>query len=159
MSDKEEVVEQKDDSKKEQELSEEMSKASIKPVSSFKDQEEHEVLVTLADGTSSAHLYQSVTTFEELGLKPELLKGVYNMGYQKPSRIQANALPLLLEEPAKNMIGQSQAGTGKTACFSLNILSRVDTSVKSVQAICLAPARELARQILDNIRYDFNLFF
>jgi len=45
-------------------------------------------------------------------LREELLKGVYAMGYQKPSKIQATALPLLLSDPAKNMIGQSQAGTG-----------------------------------------------
>ncbi|KAJ3300871.1 RNA helicase required for poly(A+) mRNA export [Kappamyces sp. JEL0829] len=101
---------------------------------------------------SSAHLYVSVQKFEELGLKENLLKGVYNLGYQKPSKIQATALPLLLADPPKNMIGQSQAGTGKTACFSLNVLSRVDETVDCVQAICLAPARELARQILDNIR-------
>lgn len=110
---------------------------------------ENEVEVVLADGSE---LYQSVHSFEDLGLNADLLKGVYALGYQKPSKIQASALPLLLSEPPKNMIGQSQAGTGKTATFSLNILSRVDTLVTKPQTIVLAPARELARQILDNIR-------
>jgi ATP-dependent RNA helicase DDX19/DBP5 len=108
-----------------------------------------EVIVTL---NSKSQIYTSISSFEELGLCKELLDGVYALGYQKPSKIQEKALPLLLHNPPVNMIGQSQAGTGKTACFSLNILSRVDADLEKVQAIVLAPARELARQILDNIR-------
>jgi ATP-dependent RNA helicase DDX19/DBP5 len=101
-------------------------------------------------------IYTSISSFEELGLRKELLDGVYALGYQKPSKIQEKALPLLLHDPPVNMIGQSQAGTGKTACFSLNILSRVDSDLEKVQAIVLAPARELARQILDNISYNLD---
>lgn len=78
----------------------------------------------------------------------ELLQGVYAMNFKKPSKIQERALPLLLENPPKNMIGQSQSGTGKTAAFVLTMLSRVDTSQNCVQALCLAPSRELARQTL-----------
>ena len=70
------------------------------------------------------------------------------MRFTKPSKIQERALPLLMINPPQNMIGQSQSGTGKTAAFVLNILSRVDTSLKKPQALVLAPARELARQIL-----------
>jgi ATP-dependent RNA helicase DDX19/DBP5 len=114
--------------------------------------ETEEVIVTL---NSKFQIYTSISSFEELGLRKELLDGVYALGYQKPSKIQEKALPLLLHDPPVNMIGQSQAGTGKTACFSLNILSRVDSDLEKVQAIVLAPARELARQILDNIRYVF----
>eukprot|EP00842_Homolaphlyctis_polyrhiza_P005697 jgi/Hompol1/6128/HPOL_001611-RA len=113
------------------------------------DNTEREVEVTLADNTT---LYQSVAQFEDLGLSADLLKGLYSMGYQRPSKIQAKALPLLLAQPPRNMIGQSQAGTGKTAAFVLTMLSRVDPSLDAPQAICLAPARELARQILDNVR-------
>jgi ATP-dependent RNA helicase DDX19/DBP5 len=111
-------------------------------------EKEKNVTVQLHDPNQ---LYQSATTFEELKLSPELLKGIYALGYQKPSKIQAEALPLLLLDD-KNMIGQSQAGTGKTACFSLDILSKVDCTLDQPQALVLAPARELARQILDNIR-------
>jgi ATP-dependent RNA helicase DDX19/DBP5 len=70
------------------------------------------------------------------------------MNFRKPSKIQERALPLLLINPAMNMIGQSQSGTGKTAAFVLNMLSRIDVSNKNPQGLVLAPSRELARQIL-----------
>ncbi|WBW74113.1 cytoplasmic ATP-dependent RNA helicase Dbp5 [Schizosaccharomyces osmophilus] len=113
-------------------------------------QNKNEVRVKLADlqADPNSPLY-SVKSFEELNLKPELLKGVYSMKFQKPSKIQEKALPLLLADPPRNMIGQSQSGTGKTAAFALTMLSRVDTTVAKPQAICLAPSRELARQIMD----------
>jgi ATP-dependent RNA helicase DDX19/DBP5 len=69
------------------------------------------------------------------------------MNFRKPSKIQERALPLLLMNPPKNLIGQSQSGTGKTAAFVLNMLSRVDLSSLQPQALVLAPTRELARQI------------
>lgn len=70
------------------------------------------------------------------------------MNFRKPSRVQERALPLLMGNPATNMIGQSQSGTGKTAAFVLNILSRTDLSTLTPQALVLAPSRELARQII-----------
>ena len=70
----------------------------------------------------------SVKSFEALNLKPALLKGVYGMGFNAPSKIQETALPTLLADPPQNMIAQSQSGTGKTAAFVLAMLSRVDTS-------------------------------
>ncbi|CAR24489.1 ATP-dependent RNA helicase DBP5 [Lachancea thermotolerans] len=114
---------------------------------------EYEVKVKLADlqGDPNSPLY-SIKSFEELGLAPELLKGLYAMKFQKPSKIQERALPLLLHNPPRNMIAQSQSGTGKTAAFSLTMLSRVDPAVPQTQAICLAPARELARQTLEVIQ-------
>ncbi|CAG8509819.1 328_t:CDS:2 [Diversispora eburnea] len=92
----------------------------------------------------------SVTTFEELNLHPDVQKGVYEMGFTRPSKIQAKALPLLLRP--QNMIGQSQSGTGKTAAFVLTMLSRIDLNLKAPQALCLAPSRELARQIMVEAR-------
>lgn len=74
------------------------------------------------------------------------------MNFKKPSKIQERALPLLLSEPPTNMIGQSQSGTGKTAAFVLTMLTRVDMSVNQVQALCLAPSRELARQIMSVVQ-------
>ncbi|KAI9005620.1 P-loop containing nucleoside triphosphate hydrolase protein [Hyaloraphidium curvatum] len=97
-------------------------------------------------------LYRGMATFEEMGLTPELLKGVYAAGFEAPSKIQEKAIPLLLHNPPQNLIGQSQSGTGKTAAFSLSILSRVDPKVKATQALVLAPSRELARQIYDVIK-------
>lgn len=67
----------------------------------------------------------SIRTFEELHLKKELLQGVYTMGFNRPSKIQANALPILMAHPPQNLIAQSQSGTGKTAAFVLAMLSRV----------------------------------
>ena len=84
-----------------------------------------------------------------------MLKGLYQMRFNKPSKIQEKALPLLIANPPTNMIGQSQSGTGKTAAFVLNILSRLDLSPQmraSPQALCLAPTRELARQIIGVIQ-------
>ena len=78
------------------------------------------------------------------------------MRFQRPSKIQEKALPLLLKNPPGNLIGQSQSGTGKTAAFTLNILSRIDLSSeqaqRSPQALVLAPTRELARQIIGVIQ-------
>ena len=85
----------------------------------------------------------------------DILKGIYQMRFTKPSKIQEKALPLLLRNPPTNMIGQSQSGTGKTAAFVLNMLSRLDyspTMIKTPQALVLAPSRELARQILGVIQ-------
>lgn len=69
------------------------------------------------------------------------------MHFRKPSKIQERALPLLLKNPPSNLIGQSQSGTGKTAAFVLNMLSRVDLSTDAPQCLVLAPTRELAKQI------------
>jgi ATP-dependent RNA helicase DDX19/DBP5 len=90
----------------------------------------------------------SVKSFEELGLPDALLKGISAMNFKKPSKIQERALPLLLKNPPTNFIGQSQSGTGKTAAFTLNILSRMDLTTENPQALVLAPSRELARQIM-----------
>ncbi|KAF9739781.1 RNA helicase required for poly(A+) mRNA export, variant 2 [Paraphaeosphaeria minitans] len=95
----------------------------------------------------------SAKTFEELQLSDELLKGIHQMNFRKPSKIQEKALPLLLINPPQNMIAQSQSGTGKTAAFSLNILSRIDINNVAPQALVLAPSRELARQILGVISH------
>jgi len=64
-----------------------------------------------------------------------LLKGLYAMKFVKPSKVQERALPLLLASPPQNMIAQSQSGTGKTAAFSLTMLSRVDPELSAVQVL------------------------
>jgi ATP-dependent RNA helicase DDX19/DBP5 len=89
----------------------------------------------------------SVKSFEALNLKSDLLRGVYDMGFNAPSKIQETALPTLLADPPQNMIAQSQSGTGKTAAFVLTMLSRVDPSLPYPQCLCLAPTYELALQI------------
>ncbi|XP_029013138.1 ATP-dependent RNA helicase DDX19A isoform X2 [Betta splendens] len=104
----------------------------------------NQVEVLQRDPTSPLY---SVKTFEELRLKPELLRGVYDMGFNRPSRIQENALPMMLAQPPQNLIAQSQSGTGKTAAFSLAMLSHVNPDNKWTQCLCISPTYELALQI------------
>ena len=84
-------------------------------------------------------------TFSDLGLSPEVLKGLAAVGYETPSQIQAATIPPLLE--GRHVVGLAQTGTGKTAAFALPILSRLDLSQKTPQALVLAPTRELAIQV------------
>ncbi|CAM8962356.1 unnamed protein product [Rhodiola kirilowii] len=94
--------------------------------------------------------YTSAKTFEELNLSPELLKGLYvEMSFQKPSKIQAVSLPMILTPPYKDLIAQAHNGSGKTTCFVLGMLSRVDPNQKFPQALCVCPTRELAIQNIE----------
>ncbi|KAF9115957.1 RNA helicase required for poly(A+) mRNA export [Mortierella sp. AM989] len=113
----------------------------------------YSVVVKLADqqADASSPLY-SAKSFEDLGLHEDLLKGIYNMKFAKPSKIQERALPLLLQNPPRNMIAQSQSGTGKTAAFALTILSRINYSLNAPQALVMSPSRELARQTMEVIQ-------
>jgi ATP-dependent RNA helicase DeaD len=86
-------------------------------------------------------------TFSELGLSDAVLKSLKDVGYEIPSAIQAATIPILLE--GKDVVGLAQTGTGKTAAFALPILSRLDLSQKSPQALVLAPTRELALQVCE----------
>ncbi|KAE8592127.1 hypothetical protein XENTR_v10018652 [Xenopus tropicalis] len=103
----------------------------------------HSVEVSQRDPTSPLF---SVKSFEKLHLKDELLRGIYAMGFNRPSKIQENALPMMLADPPQNLIAQSQSGTGKTAAFVLAMLSRVDAKKTYPQCMCLSPTFELALQ-------------
>ena len=85
--------------------------------------------------------------FDQLNLKPCLLSVLDEIGYETPSPIQAETIPLLLE--GRDVLGQAQTGTGKTAAFALPILSRIDLSQKKPQVLVLAPTRELAIQVAE----------
>ena len=102
----------------------------------------NDVEIVRADPNSPLY---SVKSFEDLNLDPGLLRGVYEMGFSKPSKIQETALPLLITD-RKNMIAQSQSGTGKTAAFVLASLSHVDVNQAHPQVIILSPTYELAVQ-------------
>ncbi|KAH6762271.1 P-loop containing nucleoside triphosphate hydrolases superfamily protein [Perilla frutescens var. hirtella] len=100
--------------------------------------------------TSGDTPYTSATRFEELNLSPELLKGLYvGMKFEKPSKIQAISLPMILTPPYKNLIAQAHNGSGKTTCFVLGMLSRVDPKLLAPQALCICPTRELAMQNME----------
>jgi len=85
--------------------------------------------------------------FAALGLHPELLRALADVGYESPSPIQAATIPPLLE--GRDVLGQAQTGTGKTAAFALPILSRIDMKPGKPQALVLAPTRELAIQVAE----------
>ncbi|MGD9842611.1 MAG: DEAD/DEAH box helicase, partial [Steroidobacteraceae bacterium] len=86
-------------------------------------------------------------TFNDLGLPDNLLQTLADVGYENPSPIQAETIPTLLT--GRDLLGQAQTGTGKTAAFALPILARIDTNNRSVQALVLAPTRELAIQVAE----------
>jgi ATP-dependent RNA helicase DeaD len=86
-------------------------------------------------------------TFADLGLDPKVLKALADVGYETPSPIQAATIPPLLA--GRDVVGLAQTGTGKTAAFALPILSQLDLSQKTPQALVLAPTRELALQVCE----------
>jgi ATP-dependent RNA helicase DeaD len=88
--------------------------------------------------------------FAGLGLQAELLDALTKKGYTDPTPIQAEAIPVLLE--GRDLVGQAQTGTGKTAAFALPLLQRIDSRVRMVQALILAPTRELALQVTDALQ-------
>jgi ATP-dependent RNA helicase DeaD len=91
-----------------------------------------------------------VKTFEELGLSETQLAALRDVGYESPSPIQEQAIPTLLE--GRDMIGQAQTGSGKTAAFGLPMMEQVDPSVHEVQALVLTPTRELCIQVTQALR-------
>ncbi|AKU22709.1 DEAD/DEAH box helicase [Massilia sp. NR 4-1] len=87
------------------------------------------------------------TLFTDLNLSPALIKALKEVGYESPSPIQAATIPYLLDN--RDVLGQAQTGTGKTAAFALPVLSRIDTKQVKPQALVLAPTRELAIQVAE----------
>ena len=88
--------------------------------------------------------------FERLALAPAILKAVADVGYELPSPIQAQAIPPLLE--GRDLLGQAQTGTGKTAAFALPLLSRLDLARAEPQLLVLTPTRELAIQVAEALQ-------
>lgn len=88
--------------------------------------------------------------FEELNISEELNRAIRDMGFEETTPIQAQAIPYILE--GKDVIGQAQTGTGKTASFGIPILEMVDAQDSSLQALVLCPTRELAIQVAEEIR-------
>ena len=86
-----------------------------------------------------------MTTFSDLGLSKPLLQSISDVGFEEPTPVQAEAIPILLS--GSDLIGQAQTGTGKTAAFALPIIERLAGGGKNPQALVLAPTRELAVQV------------
>lgn len=89
-------------------------------------------------------------TFDAMDLKPDILRGIYSYGFEKPSVIQQKAIVPLAK--GYDIIAQSQSGTGKTGTFAIGILEKINFNEECTQALILAPTRELASQIYDVIK-------
>lgn len=88
--------------------------------------------------------------FDELDLCPQIVRAVKEMGFEAATPIQARAIPVIME--GRDVIGQAQTGTGKTAAFGIPLLQKIDPKNRKLQAIVLCPTRELAVQVADEIR-------
>ena len=87
---------------------------------------------------------ETVETFDDLNLKPDLLRGIYGYGFEKPSAIQQKAILPIIKE--RDVIAQAQSGTGKTAAFAIGSLQLIDVTKDDIQCLVLSPTRELAQQ-------------
>jgi len=90
-----------------------------------------------------------ITSFEQLNLTPGIMEAIADMGWESPTPIQAEAMGPLLD--GRDVLGQAQTGTGKTAAFGIPMIERIDRRLKTVQGLVLAPTRELAVQIADHL--------
>jgi len=88
---------------------------------------------------------KTVSNWDDLELKENLLRGIYSFGFEKPSPIQAKSIGPIMT--GKDVIAQAQSGTGKTGAFSVSTLQRIDETKKEIQGLIMAPTRELATQI------------
>ena len=109
----------------------------------------------MQENAHNENTQENTLTFEDLGLKPELLKSIKFAGFTAPSPIQAQAIPVVIS--GKDMVGQAHTGTGKTAAFSLPALHNMKLD-GSVELLVITPTRELATQVSDEIfKYGRNL--
>jgi ATP-dependent RNA helicase DeaD len=91
----------------------------------------------------------TIRRFDELPLSHEVLDALEDMGFEEPTPIQREAIPIALE--GRDLIGQAQTGTGKTAAFGIPMIERIDPRARAVQALVLVPTRELAEQVAEEI--------
>ena len=89
-------------------------------------------------------LTSPIEDWDDMNLSPDLLRGVFAIGFEKPSPIQARAIRPVVQ--GRDVVGQAQSGTGKTGCFAIAALQRVDPSLQKTQVLILSPTRELSQQ-------------
>jgi len=92
-----------------------------------------------------------MSTFQDLGLNEELLKGITDLGFEKPSEVQEKAIPILLNEET-DLVALAQTGTGKTAAFGFPMLQKIDVNSRTTQGLILSPTRELCLQIANEMK-------
>jgi ATP-dependent RNA helicase DeaD len=88
-------------------------------------------------------------SFQDFGVEASILQGVNDVGYEQPTPIQREAIPLLIE--GRDLLAQSQTGTGKTAAFAIPLLAKIDSADRAVQGLVLVPTRELAVQVASTV--------
>ncbi len=114
-------------------------------------------LIIIPDKNLTAQVYYGIktdkklSTFKELGLRQELLEAVELLGFETPTQIQQEAIPIILESQ-RDLVALAQTGTGKTGAFGLPSVQKVDPELKTVQVLVLSPTRELAIQIAKDIK-------
>jgi superfamily II DNA/RNA helicase len=111
---------------------------------SFKHDVESNNLNELNKEIKEPNEITEINNWDELDIDATLLRGIYSAGFEKPSPVQRKAIKPIIE--GKDIIAQAQSGTGKTATFSIGALSKVDTSINTVQILILSPTRELSKQ-------------
>jgi len=99
--------------------------------------------VTVVDSEEQSSEFL-IKNWDDFDIKPDLLRGIYSMGFENPSPIQSKAILPMVSK--RDIIGQAQSGTGKTGTFSIGTLQLIDSSKKTIQAILMAPTHELAKQ-------------
>jgi len=104
----------------------------------------------VVEGKIETNWTQVVTSFDDMGLEDDLLRGIYAYGFEKPSKIQQRGIMPILR--GHDTIAQAQSGTGKTATFSISALQSITLSQEGTQALILAPTRELAQQTQKVVR-------
>ncbi|GAA4459782.1 hypothetical protein GCM10023189_33930 [Nibrella saemangeumensis] len=112
--------------------------------------ESHEQPTDTTQAQAVAAPVSNQLTFANLNISEDILRAVTDMGFEKPSPIQAEAIPPILE--GRDVIGQAQTGTGKTAAFGIPALELIDPADKHVQVLVLCPTRELALQVSDEVK-------
>jgi len=89
--------------------------------------------------------------FKNAGIDPLLIRGIMEMGFEKPMPIQEKVIPVILEQD-RDVVGLAQTGTGKTAAFGLPLIQKTDKKNKNIQTVVLCPTRELCMQITNDIK-------
>lgn len=103
----------------------------------------------LKNMVDDSFILSTVKRWDELGVKPEIHKGLLEMDFLSPSKIQSTTFPLIMKEPRLNIVAQAKNGSGKTCAFGLGVISSIDENLKNIQAVVFAHTRELVKQIED----------
>ena len=103
----------------------------------------------LKNMVDDSFILSTVKRWDELGVKPEMHKGLLEMDFLSPSKIQSTTFPLIMKEPRLNIVAQAKNGSGKTCAFGLGVISSIDENLKNIQAVVFAHTRELVKQIED----------